>query len=248
MAEPSKRASDGELRWLLAIAVVAVLAVMVALAVALLGRAVPPATAPTAQTPPATPSMATADPANAATPPAPPVPAVDSADEPPNVAQAATGTTPEPPERVVSTPKPAIDGRQAGFSPPRSPFLQPGETMVRPLPPVRLIDASARLGPAPTGVISWDQAPRYVGQTVTVEGTIVRAHNTGRVCFLNFVENYRGRFYIILFQSALGGWPQRPENYFPGKTIRVTGEVQLHNSSPQIQVRAADQIQIITSE
>ena len=34
-------------------------------------------------------------------------------------------------------------------------------------------------------IIRWDEAQKYYGQTVTVEGKIVATYNSGRACFLN---------------------------------------------------------------
>jgi len=71
------------------------------------------------------------------------------------------------------------------------------------------------------------------------------ANRTSRVCFLNFTENWRGRFYVILFQDVLGSWPQSPDKYFLHKTIQVTGEVKERKGVPQIQVSKVDQIKIM---
>jgi hypothetical protein len=233
MQPSSPQPVDPSLRWLMLPAILAVLTVVASLAFMVAGKE-PPETAAAAPEP-VTPNEAVASSAVD----------VDEQSQPDDTPSA------QAPESAASPPpasQPAFEPSKTDFPLPRSPFPLPGEAIVRPLAATRLAAATVGLATAPSTVISWDQAPRYVGQTVTVEGTIVRAHHTGRVCFLNFVEDYRGRFYIILFQSALGGWPQPPEDYFPGKTIRVTGEVKLHNSAPQIQVRASDQIQIITSE
>jgi len=35
-------------------------------------------------------------------------------------------------------------------------------------------------------VISWQDAAKHYGENVTVEGTIVVTHNSGKACFLNF--------------------------------------------------------------
>ena len=37
----------------------------------------------------------------------------------------------------------------------------------------------------------------------------------------------------------------KPEAYFLNKTVRVTGRVRLHRNRPQIQVRDAEQIEVV---
>lgn len=139
----------------------------------------------------------------------------------------------------------------------RSPLLQAGESMEHPIPAPRLDDgpafstsplpAPAEMVPAPKAgeIVPWGEARQHVGRTITVGGKIVLTNNTGSVCFLNFVKDWQGRFYVIILRDALNVWPQAPEDYFANKTIAVTGEVKLRDGTPQIQVRKADQIRII---
>ncbi len=103
---------------------------------------------------------------------------------------------------------------------------------------------------APGTIIPWNQARRYLGQTITIEGKVVVAHQPRKkqVCFLNFTPKWRGRFYVILFKKALGHWDAPPQDYFLNKTIRVTGKIQHHNQTPQIRVTNPNQIQIVISK
>ena len=48
-------------------------------------------------------------------------------------------------------------------------------------------------------VISWQDAANYYGQNKTVEGTIVATPNTGKVCFLNFHENWKIILLLLLY-------------------------------------------------
>ncbi len=129
----------------------------------------------------------------------------------------------------------------------RAPFPDYGEKMDKPIPARRLDsdDRGVAGSMVPVGIVPWYEARRYLGQVITAEGKIVKTHNTGKVCFLNFVEDFRGRFYVILFEDVLDRWPAPPEQYFLNKTIRVTGEVRTHNSTPQLQVRKAEQIVVV---
>lgn len=136
----------------------------------------------------------------------------------------------------------------------RSPIPQPGEEFREPIPFQRLTppepattpSASAAAAESPKGVIPWDQAHRHVGRVVTVEGRIVRAHNTGKVCFLNFVPDHPSdAFYLIVFEDLLSAWPQPPDTYFMNKTVRATGQVHLHRGKPQIRIERKDQIEVV---
>ena len=151
----------------------------------------------------------------------------------------------------------------------RSPIPQPGETFTQPLPapllirlspiaPDRLPGRQRDSGPggveadvdtapdAPRPVVPWDEAGEYVGDTIIVEGEIVNATNIGNLTFLNFHEDWRDKFYVVVFQDAYPGVPGgEPETYYLDKTIRVTGRVDLHKGRPQIKVYDADQIKVV---
>ncbi len=165
--------------------------------------------------------------------------------------QAATSAATSPSQPVTITPAGHYGGFHVKLS--RTPWPLEGEKFGKPIPPTLLVDADTlaeldsigSLQARPGQIIPWDQARRYVGQTITVQGKIVLTNRTSRVCFLNFTENWRGRFYVILFQDVLGSWPQSPDKYFLHKTIQVTGKVTERKGVPQIQVNKADQIKII---
>lgn len=143
----------------------------------------------------------------------------------------------------------------------RSPIPQPGETFTAPLPPARLpsgdsssVGSTASPIPppdqapaqAPDGPIPWSHAGRYIGQTVTVEGRVANASKyRGRVCFLNFTQDWQGQFYVVVFSEAFEDFPESPEKYLLGKTIRVTGPVQTYDGRPQIRVYRDDQVEVL---
>ncbi|MFW6336481.1 MAG: hypothetical protein ACOC3G_05075 [Phycisphaeraceae bacterium] len=151
----------------------------------------------------------------------------------------------------------------------RSPIPQPGETFDEPLPapllirlspiaPDRLPGRDRGSGPggveadvdtapdAPRPVVEWDEAKDYVGDTIIVEGEIVDANNIGNLTFLNFHEDWRDKFYIVVFKQAYPGVPGGdPAKHYLDKTIRVTGRVDLHRDRPQMKVYDADQIEVV---
>jgi len=72
-------------------------------------------------------------------------------------------------------------------------------------------------------VIVYLDAEKYVGQRKTVEGTIVRTYNSGKAIFLNFHDPYQGYFYAVIFKDDWGAFSFKPEDYYRGKEVRVTG-------------------------
>lgn len=130
----------------------------------------------------------------------------------------------------------------------RSPIPRPGETITTPIPAEKLtrpepVTISTR--PPPTGVVPWNEAHQYVGQTITIEGTVVNASKRPSICFLNFIRNWHGKFYVVVFPDLFDAWPASPEKHFLNKVIRVRGRVVLYRQRPQIQVRRKEQIELV---
>ena len=93
--------------------------------------------------------------------------------------------------------------------------------------------------------VSWRVAPERVGDVVTVQGKIVNTHNTGKICFLNFHENYRDNITAVIFRPSFGLFQEPPEHYYEGQNVKVLGRVTEYRGRPQIRVRAPDQITIV---
>jgi len=94
-------------------------------------------------------------------------------------------------------------------------------------------------------VISWQDAKNYEGKTKTVEGTIVRTYRSGtNTVYLNFRDPYQGYFYAVIFSSDLKNFPFKPEDFYKGKEVRVTGLVQMYQGSPEIIVKNPSQIEV----
>lgn len=94
-------------------------------------------------------------------------------------------------------------------------------------------------------VVDWRDAGRYIGRRCTVEGTIVATRNTGKACFLNFHENWKKYFTALIFANRFPRFPDAPETYYRGKTVRVTGKIQDYKGKPEIIVESPDQIEIV---
>lgn len=131
----------------------------------------------------------------------------------------------------------------------RSPIPQPGETLHEVIAPTMLAQEQkppASEPPASSTTIPWHEAGKYEGQVVTIEGMILRTHNTGKVCFLNFVDHHpNNAFYLIVFEPLLNAWPAPPEQYFLNKKIHATGKIYVHKNKPQIRIEEKSQIKIV---
>lgn len=95
-------------------------------------------------------------------------------------------------------------------------------------------------------VISWENAHRYYGEMKTVEGTVVKSHNSGKAVFLNFHPNWKRYFTAVIFAGDFHKFPENPEQYYLNKRVRVTGKIKEHQGKPEIVVRSPDAIQILS--
>jgi len=100
--------------------------------------------------------------------------------------------------------------------------------------------------PAPTeAIISWQDAARYYGQVVTIEGRVVQTYNSGKVVFLNFHQDYSRYFKAVIFPDDWDKFPEPPEELFLDKLVRVTGLVKEYQGAPEIIVEEPAQIEIV---
>ncbi len=97
-------------------------------------------------------------------------------------------------------------------------------------------------------VIRWNEAHNYYGQYITVEGTIVNTYNSGKACFLNFHEDYRKYFTVMIFASDYSKFPPNPEDYYCNKKVQVTDIIKEYKGKPEIILKSSAQIKIINSQ
>ncbi|UCC89271.1 MAG: hypothetical protein JSV81_08165 [Anaerolineales bacterium] len=96
-----------------------------------------------------------------------------------------------------------------------------------------------------TGIVNWQEAAAFVGKTATVEGQVVDTYNSGKVVFLNFDEDYRYTFKVVIFPDAWPLFPQPPEEMYRGRLVRVTGQIEMYQGAPEIIVETPDAIEIL---
>lgn len=95
------------------------------------------------------------------------------------------------------------------------------------------------------GPIGYRDARDYVHETVTLEGTIVRTKNTGKVTFLDFDPDWKTHLSVVIFPKDAAKFPEPPETLFLGKNVRVRGTVKIYKGKPEIVIRDPGNIEII---
>jgi micrococcal nuclease len=110
---------------------------------------------------------------------------------------------------------------------------------------VRAESLRADSGRSGLQVISWLDAASYTGRLVTVDGTVVATYNSGKVCHLNFHQDYRKYFSVAIFSQDFGKFPPRPEDYYLKRHVRVTGVVKEYKGAPEIIASDPGQIEVL---
>ena len=89
--------------------------------------------------------------------------------------------------------------------------------------------------------ITWDQASKHVGETVTVNGPVAGTHvsTAGTALILNVGKDYPdpSRFSVMINTDATH--PASADTY-SGKNITVTGKIELYRKVPEIKAGPAD--------
>jgi DNA/RNA endonuclease YhcR with UshA esterase domain len=93
--------------------------------------------------------------------------------------------------------------------------------------------------------IQWSDAYKYYGQTVTVEGIVVNAYNSGKACFLNFHPDHWKHFTAVIFRSDFSKFPDNPEDFYYDKKVRITGLIEEHQGKPEIILKDPSQIVVV---
>jgi hypothetical protein len=133
----------------------------------------------------------------------------------------------------------------------RSAFPEAGESVTQLIAAKKLSEEDQFAEPIDASdipdVVPWTEAHKYVGHKITVEGKIVDIGQSrdGKVNFLNFHKEWRGKFYMVVFDDLAKTLPKSVDATFRGKTLRVTGEVEDHRGRPQIKILSMDQVEFV---
>lgn len=91
-------------------------------------------------------------------------------------------------------------------------------------------------------VVSWTKANDFIGQTITVKGTVVRTHDSGKATFLNFSEDWKGTFSAVIFASLSCEFPAPPADLLLGREVLIHGKVKKYKGSSEIIIEKMSQI------
>lgn len=111
---------------------------------------------------------------------------------------------------------------------------------------VILMVAPLSLAASPDGSISPSVAGLFIGEEATVEGSVTAAEREANVVHLR-VGKAPQDMIVSLVIGLLNSFPPVPENYYPGKTVRVTGSIRSFRGVPEIVIRDAADIQVVDS-
>ena len=109
---------------------------------------------------------------------------------------------------------------------------------------------SAAPSPAPSipasvpGSAPWQPSAEYPGGNWKVEGTIVATKNDGVVCYLSFTGDWRRDFNVVIFAGDFAKFPPRPEVFYRGRKVGVTGPVGIYRGKPEVIVTDPGQIRM----
>ena len=95
--------------------------------------------------------------------------------------------------------------------------------------------------------ISPEQAGRHIGEFATVRGLVVSTHQSPKVTFLNFGDNWREDFTAVIFTSNLNQFKElgiEPVSYYKDRQVEVVGKIKFYNG-PEIIINHPSQIRAI---
>ncbi len=89
-------------------------------------------------------------------------------------------------------------------------------------------------------------AGKYIGEEKIVEGIIVDSYRgETNTVLLNFEKPYPSQcFTAVIFSSDLINFPENPQNYYDGKTVRVRGIIKEYEGKPEIILKDRSQIEV----
>jgi len=96
-------------------------------------------------------------------------------------------------------------------------------------------------------VIPWSQASQHIGEEVTIEGQIVATHVSPLSTLLSFDPSFN-KFTAVIRPADRDAFPPKPEEYYRGKQVRITGRVVEYEKKAEIVLKNRGQIQILEPE
>ena len=97
-------------------------------------------------------------------------------------------------------------------------------------------------------VISADQAYKHLNQIKIVEGRVLDTYKTAKCVFLNFGNDYKTDFTVVIFKNSLAEFYNigiDPVDFYKHKKIAVNGRIKEYNG-PEIIANSPYQIEVIS--
>ena len=87
-------------------------------------------------------------------------------------------------------------------------------------------------------VVPWQAAGSYDGETITVEGDVVRARLEADTCVLEFSPDDPNAFRAILLIPLITDLPRQPQRLYENKRVQVSGTIRTWHGRPEMIVRS----------
>jgi DNA/RNA endonuclease YhcR with UshA esterase domain len=98
-------------------------------------------------------------------------------------------------------------------------------------------------------VIKDSEAVHYVGKNVQVRGLVVSVTTSPLgTTFINFGRKYPNQTFAGFIAAGSTMTADQRLTMIQGKTIGITGTIQLHDGKPEIEIVSADQIKALDSQ
>jgi len=96
--------------------------------------------------------------------------------------------------------------------------------------------------------ISHTEAYNYLNQVKSVRGRVIDTYQSSKCTFLNFGNDYKTDFTIVIFKKSLGEFTKEgidPVTYYKNKVVMATGRIKEYNG-PEIIANSPYQIEVIS--
>ena len=100
-------------------------------------------------------------------------------------------------------------------------------------------------GFVPPVSVPLSDAGNNIGKNIVIEGTITKSHDSGKVVFLNFKDGLNLYLTCVIFASDFSNFPEKPEEFYLNKKVKVSGRVKEYKGAPEIVLSSQRQISLI---
>jgi len=89
------------------------------------------------------------------------------------------------------------------------------------------------------------EAGSHIGERAVVTGKVVGTYNSGKACYLNFHDDWKKHFSVVIFAKNFDRFEAPPEVHYRDAEVRVTGRIQEYEGRPEIIVTGPAEIEIV---